>query len=156
MASAFQLLLNEFATSRGLVTEPSAYGLEFECEGHTVMVVEHPLHADHLLVEVTVSSLPADPPARALALILQINEAARFEHDWTILLDGEQQLTLSSRAPLAGLSGAALEALMADGIGRAQTLLELLKSLDETTGQAIPIEADGAARESLMPMNHRA
>lgn len=152
MPSVFQLLLNDFATARGMTIEPNSYGLEFESEGHTVMVVEHPLHTDHFLTEVTVATLSTEPPAQALALILQINEAARFEHDWTILLDGEMQVTISTRAALAGLGHGDLEALMADGVGRAQALLGLLNRLDEATGQALP-DGDGQAREVLMPMN---
>jgi len=156
MSTAFQILLNDFATARNMAIEPGSYGLEFECEGHTVMVVEHPLHADHVLAEVTVASLPPDPPARALALILQINEAARFEHDWTILLDGEQQVTISTRVSLTGLSDAGLEALMADGVTRAQALLDLLNSLDEATGGALPSAEEVDPRDTFMPMNMRA
>lgn len=144
MSSPFDTLLKEFVTSKGLPADEASYGLEFESEGHTVMVVQHPLHEDRLLVEVTVAVLPANPSADLLAMLLQINEAARFEHDWAIYLDGEQQVSLSTTASVAGLSVAEMEALMLDGVERAQALQALLNDVANAVEAA-----DSGAQGSL-------
>ena len=134
MSASFDTLLKDFAASKGLPADEATYGLEFESEGHSVMVVQHPLHEDHLLVEVSVAVLPVDPSAVLLAMLLQINEAARFEHDWAVYLDGEQQVSLSTAAPLADLSLAEIEGLMLDGVERAQALQALLNELPQVGG----------------------
>jgi hypothetical protein len=129
MTTTFLALLKEFAAHQGMQADDSAYALEWTCEGHPVMLMQHPLHADCLLAEVGVGILDSQPPANQLALLLQINEAARFEHDWVIMLDGEQQVSLSRAASLTGMSLAQLEALLLDGADRAQVLKALLDEL---------------------------
>ena len=138
MSSLFDTLLKDFVTAKGLSADDATYGLEFESEGHTVMVVQHPLHEDRLLAEVSVAMLPVNPSADTLAMLLQINEAARFEHDWAIYLDGEQQVSLSTTASLVGLSVGEMEALMLDGVERAQALQALLNDLDNAGDTAAP------------------
>jgi hypothetical protein len=128
MSQAFNVLLQEFAAAHGLPSEDSAYGLEFECEGLGVYLVGHPLHPDRVLVEVQVAVLPDDPDPARLALLLQINEAARFEHDWVITMDGQMQVSLSTSAELAQLTVQSLESLMLDGVERGLLLKDLLSS----------------------------
>jgi hypothetical protein len=127
MNATFDILLNEFAQGQGLEVAPSTRGIEFECEGNRVYIVQHPLHNDHLLAEVTVTAFEEIPPASVLALMMQINEAARFEHDWFIVMDSEWQVNITTSTPLSGLVVAQLEALMLEGVTRAQALQRLLE-----------------------------
>lgn len=144
MNDGFEILLKEFAEARGMVVDASVFGLEFECEGQTVNVVAHPLHDDQALVEVSVASLPIDASPSTLALLLQINEAARFEHDWILLMDPELTVSLSTRVPVAGLGVAALEALMLDGVARAQAVAELLETLTQQNDSAAALSHSDA------------
>lgn len=146
MSQAFQILLQEFAASHGLPSQDSAYGLEFECEGLGVYLVGHPLHPDRVLVEVQVAVLPDDPDAARLALLLQINEAARFEHDWVITLDGQMQVSLSTSTDLAQLTVQSLETLMLDGVERGLLLRDLLGS----AAQAGHGETDAVMDQALI------
>ncbi|MEN9773332.1 MAG: hypothetical protein RL322_402 [Pseudomonadota bacterium] len=155
MNDAFEILLKEFAAARGMVADSSVFGLEFDCEGHTVNVVAHPLHDDQVLVEVSVATLPVDPPASTLALLLQINEAARFEHDWTLLMDPELTVSLSTRLAVAGLSVAALEALMLDGVTRAQAVADLLETIGGQDDARVQVD-DAEATAPAPSMNLRA
>ena len=127
MNSTFDILLNEFAQAQGLDVAPSTRGIEFECEGNRVYIVQHPLHNDYLLAEVTVTAFEEIPPASVLALMMQINEAARFKHDWFIVMDSEWQVNITTSTPLSGLVVAQLEALMLDGVTRAQELQSMLE-----------------------------
>ena len=102
--------------------------MDFECEGQGVYLVGHPLHPDRVLVQVQVAVLPDDPDPARLALLLQINEAARFEHDWVITMDGQMQVSLSTSAELAQLTVQSLESLMLDGVERGLLLKDLLSS----------------------------
>jgi Tir chaperone protein (CesT) family len=122
MSQAFHLFIQDFARSKGLPSVDDSMGLEFECEGHSVILVQHPRKATQLMAEVSVTILDANPSAQLLELLLKINETARFEHDWTIVLDPYQQVSLSASADFTAMSEAALEAMMLDGIERAQSL----------------------------------
>jgi len=155
MTDAFEILLKEFAAARGMVVDASVFGLEFDCEGHTVNVVAHPLHDDQVLVEVSVATLPVDAPASTLALLLQINEAARFEHDWTLLMDSELTVSLSTRMPVAELGVAALEALMLDGVTRAQAVVDLLETIGRQGDSREQVD-DAEATAPAPSMNLRA
>ncbi len=116
MSSPFEVLLQEFATSKGMEMDATSFGLEFECEDVQVFVLQHPLHEDRVLCEVRVAALDEEPGAAVLSLLLQINEAARFEHDWTIVMDGDLEVSLTTTAFLQGMNVAGLEALMLDGV----------------------------------------
>jgi hypothetical protein len=139
MSPAFHALLQEFAQSRGMTAEESTYGLEFECEGTHVYVIEHPLHEDRLLCEVQLAAFDDMPPAAVLSTLLQINEAARFEHDWVIVMNGDLEVSLSTSIPIAGVRVAQVEDLLIDGVDRGQVLKEML--------QALLLTAEGAATD---------
>ena len=153
MSSPFEVLLQEFAASKGMEMDATSFGLEFECEDVQVFVLHHPLHEDRVLCEVRVAALDEEPGAAVLSLLLQINEAARFEHDWTIVMDGDLAVSLTTTALLQGMNVAELEALMLDGVERAQVLKGMLQELlsasaQEATGSAAP----GAPAAGLDPM----
>ena len=128
MSQSFEMLLAEFASAKGLAADPGAYALEFESDGHSVSLLPHPLHADRVLVEVSVAELGQDGLAVDLApLLLQINEVSRFEHDWLIVMDGQMQVSISTVEPMLGLGVSELESLMLEGLERAQALLKFLE-----------------------------
>jgi hypothetical protein len=139
----FQDFIKEFAQSKGLDSDEQSIGLEFECEGHSVTLFQHPKHEHFLMADVSVAILSAHPPVEQLALLLQINEVARFEHDWAIVLDSAQQVSLTSSTDFSSMSVADLEALMLDGVERAQVLQSMLMQL-----QDIPMAKDTASAQS--------
>ena len=135
MSSPFEVLLQEFAASKGMEMDANSFGLEFECEDVQVFVLQHPLHEDRVLCEVRVAALDEEPGAAVLSLLLQINEAARFEHDWTIVMDGDLEVSLTTTAFLQGMNVAELEALMLDGVERAQVLKGMLQEVIAASSQ---------------------
>lgn len=152
MSTPFESLMQELAASHGMVADAAPLGLEFSCEGLTVLLLPHPLHPERLLAEVEMAPLTAPLTVPLLSLVLQVNELARFEHDWQIVMDAEQHFSLSRSAALPGLTLAELEALLQDGLDRAQSLQALLQSAaegnpgdDEETGAEAPLLAGGLA-----------
>lgn len=126
MSTQFDSLLQAFFKSKGMETEESSLGLQFESEGIDILVVQHPLHEDMALIEATVSLIDTQQQAQLGPLLLQLNEVARFEHNWSIVMDERGQVSLSTSAPVAKIAVSELENLIADGIERAQTLATLL------------------------------
>ena len=149
MNYSFDALFQEFAAAKGFDAGSAAQGLEFECDGVSVWIVPHPLHADRLLAEVSVLAFDGEPPAPLLALMLQINETARFEHDWSIVMDAALEVSLTTSVALPGLTMAELESLMLDGVERGQLLQAMLTEVLAPQG-----EADGtmSAPVGLDPM----
>lgn len=150
MTDTFQTLIQEFATLKGLTWTPESLGLNFETETAEVFVLQHPLHEDLALVEVAVRQLNELDQGRLAPLMLQINELARFEHDWRIVMDGEGVVILCTDAALAQLRADNLESLIADGLERGQALQELLESAleDARTGieASLPVATAGMLR----------
>lgn len=125
----FQALIRSFAQAQGLQASGDAWGLEFEAEGSTVLVMAHPRQDDHLMVEVQVSDLSerAEPLGAATLMMLhQINDAARLEHGWFITISAEQTLQIQHSQPVAQTDASQLEALLAEGIDRAEALRGLI------------------------------
>jgi len=132
MSSLLNSLLSDFAASHGLPFPPDALGLEFSTGEMRVLITGHPRRPDHLLVQV---QLPAygdgvqPPPASALLFLHQINEAARFEHDWIITISTEMEIQMHQDLPVATLSESDLAESLGEGIERAETLLSLLRPM---------------------------
>jgi hypothetical protein len=144
MSQAFEILVAEFAAAKGLQAEPGSYALEFESEDHQVVVMPHPARQDHLMVEVSVAALGQDGLGEDLApLLLQINEAARFEHEWSIFMDTRMEVTLGTCLASSGLSLAEMEGLIVDGLDRARALRDLLQA------QTQQLMGDDAAQAAL-------
>ena len=147
MPTALQTLLIELTGQPDLKPDEGTFGLQFEADGHTVVVQAHPVQPELLLVEVDVAWLGPEPDIRQLSLLLQINHAARFEHAWTLVLDEEQQVSLGTSAPISGLRAADLQALMLDGLERAQLVRGILQALDPEAADAQT--AAGASPEDV-------
>lgn len=128
MNKHFQSLIQDFASLKGLAWTPDNLGLNFETETAEVLVLPHPLHEDRALVEVALRQLNELDQGQLAPLMLQINELARFEHDWRIVMDAQGVVILCTDAPLTQLRAENLESLLADGLERGQTLQELLES----------------------------
>ena len=138
MNTLFQSLLREFSSAKGMQADEAAYGLEFSCDGHQVTVIGHPRHEDELMVSISVASLEGELDPRVATLLMQINEVARFEHDWSIFMDAEQQVSMGMCAALPSMTVADLEALMLDGVERASVLLNMLSGMQTSNPKASP------------------
>lgn len=128
MNEHFQALIQDFATLKGLAWTPDSLGLNFETETAEVFVLPHPLHEDRALVEVALRQLNELDQGRLAPLMLQINELARFEHDWRIVMDSEGVVILCTEVALTELRAENLDSVLADGLDRGQALQELLES----------------------------
>ena len=128
MSQSFDIFLSEFAAAKGLKPEPGTYALQFESDDHQVVVMPHPIHPERLMVEVSVAELGQDGLAVDLSpLLLQINEVARFEHDWSIYMDTEMQVSIGTSHPFSSSSMMAVESLIVEGVDRARALVSLLR-----------------------------
>lgn len=141
----FQTLIRSFALAQGLQVSEDAWGLEFEADGSTVLVMAHPRQDDQILVEVQVCDLSqrAALSAAILTMLHQINDAARLEHGWFITISAEQTLQIQHSQPVAQTDPLQLEALLAEGIDRAQALLGLLELPTDEAADVAPLQAEG-------------
>ena len=97
--------------------------------------------ADRMLVDVKVMRL--DNPVAGLSVALhRLNHQSRLEHDWVISVDAADQLSLHTQRDIGRSRASDLQALLAEGIDRAQALLSLCEGLSsvpepsqEGTGQ---------------------
>lgn len=147
MNEHFQALIQDFAKLKGLDWTPDSLGLSFETETSEVFVLPHPLHEDRALVEVALRQLNELDQGRLAPLMLQINELARFEHDWRIVMDAEGVVLLCADAALTDWRAENLESVLADGLERGQALQDLLESAlqeEAATGMA-GLNPEGAA-----------
>jgi hypothetical protein len=129
-AGQFQALLAEFCTEMQMPTDDQALGMEFEADGHIVLLAPDPRDDQRLQIEVSVMRL--DHPSASLLLALhQLNHQSRLEHDWMLSVDVADQLTLHSQRQLQGCRPSDLQALLAEGIDRAQALMSLCQTLAE-------------------------
>ncbi|MFM8547535.1 MAG: hypothetical protein ACKODB_08010 [Betaproteobacteria bacterium] len=147
MPSQFDALFSSFAQSKGLQLEQAAVGVEFSTERHSLTVTAHPVVEDLLVVEVAI----ADPRVRAtemsqaaLLMLLQINDAARLEHDWTISVGAEGVVRLGCLRRIAETDLSTLEALMGEGLERAESLADLVRSLAPANGGSPSAPPGGA------------
>lgn len=128
MNTTFQRLMQDFASLKGLTWASESLGLNFETETAEILVLPHPLDPDRALVEVAVRELNDLDQSRLAPLMLQINEVARFEHDWRIVMDEQGLVILCTDLALAPLRAEDLDTLLADGLDRGQLLQDLIES----------------------------
>lgn len=134
-ASLYQTLLRDIAAANGLNPDGlTASGvIEFETDGGILAtVVPHPNEADSLIVEILVGNIDLTTMSRAADVLLalhQVNDRARREHRWVISIDDQVGLLIGTVVDIQGLDLAALQALLADGLERAQALQTLVAEL---------------------------
>lgn len=124
--TAFQQWVADMAEGAGLeLPAPlDPMGLELEVEGRMTRVMSH--SEDHLaVVEVDVRSLSdvddAHLGAVSLAL-LRLNQEARFEHGWVIVLDDDDLLSITTTVVMAQTASQTLNEIIAEGLDRAASL----------------------------------
>ena len=106
-------------------------GITFEAEGRVARIFPH---ADEALavIEVTAVALDDvadDDVARLAVRLLRLNHEARFEHGWSIVLDDDSRLNVTTTVAVADTSGNLLAELLYDGIDRAASLSTIVSGL---------------------------
>ena len=102
--------------------------LEFVSGDFVVTVLPHPHRPKTLLLEIAIRALALDDQemeSAPLLLLHRLNNAGRFEHGWTAMIDEEDMLLITTTRPLDITDAAVLEEEIADGPERARTLNEL-------------------------------
>jgi hypothetical protein len=145
-ASPAESLLRETAQRFGLSFVPGSAGLEFEAGQFVVSLIDHPTQPDQLLVQVAVTTLEQGTDPRLYRLLHQLNELARFDHQWLATVDLDGELFLSRTVPVQTCTSVMLEELLAEAIDRAEQLSRFL-----APGSSEGLQAEGlAAAPSLM------
>ena len=106
-------------------------GLTFEAEGRVARIFPHADDA-HAVIEVTAASLDelAEDGLGQLALQLhRLNHEARFEHAWTIVLDDDNGLNVTTTVDVRHTRAKMLAGLLYDGIDRAKALSAVVAGL---------------------------
>lgn len=144
MSGQFESLVRGFAESKGLPPDDVSAGIEFVTDQESLLVVPHPARDDLLIIEVNVAEFgpDAEPLSReGLFLLHQINESARFEHDWLITIGSEGALQIHSTRSVSDTDVPGLEALMSEGLERAESLRDLLASMGSSDGPDQAVDA---------------
>jgi hypothetical protein len=123
-------LFNDFLKSPGWETgDLTTIGvLEFVSGDLVVTVLPHPRLPKTLLLEISIRALALDDDAgeaAPLLLLHRLNNAGRFEHGWSAMIDEEDMLLLTATRPLDITDASTLEEEIADGLERARSLNEL-------------------------------
>lgn len=118
-------------TGADVPAEIDPLGLTFEAEGRVARIFPH---ADEALavIEVTAIALDdvaEDDVARLAVRLLRLNHEARFEHGWSIVLDDDSRLNVTTTVAVADTSGSLLTELLYDGIDRAASLSTIVSGL---------------------------
>src|SRR5262245_33504515 len=93
-------------------------GLEFEAEGRVARIIPH---GDEALavIEVEVQSLEdlrESDVARLAVQLLKLNHEARFEHGWSIVIDDDDMLSVTTTLRLDAVRGNRLAEILYEGI----------------------------------------
>lgn len=132
---AFTALLQSFLqlTGNPLGDAEKSLGLEFSSGDHAARIAPHPLRDTLLFIEIDVRELSQEEAIgnpRGLFMLHRLNEAARFEHDWTASIDADDMLILSALFPIAEMDGRFLQNLLIEGLDLAGSLTSLWKEAD--------------------------
>jgi hypothetical protein len=131
--NAFQQWVADMAEGAGieLPAPLDPMGLELEVEGRMARVMAH--SDDSLaVVEVDVRSLHEidDALLGAVGLaLLRLNQEARFEHGWTIVLNEDDLLSITTTLMMAQTTSQALNEIIAEGLNRAASLEEAVAGM---------------------------
>ncbi len=128
-----QVLKDLGVSGDGPTRDDAAFGLAFAADGHICRLLPHPSLEDRLIAEVTVGNLGLDTSSQGTAstlheLINRLNAAARLEHDWVAAVDESNEVILWTWREVQPMSATAVQALLAEGLDRAQTLSDLLQT----------------------------
>jgi|LauGreDrversion4_2_1035121.scaffolds.fasta_scaffold01010_19 hypothetical protein len=146
--NSFQRWVADMAQAVGmqLPSHLNPFGLELELDGRITRVLPHTDDA-MAVIDVEIRSLGglADGQAAGLAMtLLRINQDARFEHGWAVVLDDDDMLSISTTVSIAATSAHRLNEWLTEGLDRAQALTQAVAGMiDPATAQA------GAAGEAM-------
>jgi hypothetical protein len=129
----FQRLVAEAARSAGadVPAEIDPIGLSLEMAGRTARILPHSddAHAIVEVVAISLEDLEENELARLAVQMLGLNHEARFEHAWTIVLDDNRNLNVTTTVSAFATTGQALIEILYDGIDRASTLSAAVSAL---------------------------
>ena len=152
--NSFQRWVADMAQAAGmqLPSEINPFGLEIELDGRIARVLPH---ADEALavIDVEVQSLDglADGQAAELAMtLLKINQEARFEHGWAIVLDDDEMLSISTTVSMAATAADGLNEWLALGLDRAQALTQAIGGMVNPAVSQAPTQAADEAMQSAV------
>ena len=128
----FQTLLAEFCASVQMPMNEQALGIEFQADGHTVLIAPDPRDAQRMLIEVSIVHLQ-EPSPQLLMALHHLNHEARLEHDWVVSLDVGDQLCLHAQRDIHTCRASDLQTILAEGIDRAQALQRLCELMAAPT-----------------------
>ena len=110
-------------------------------------LIDHPTQPDQLLVQVAVATLEQGTDPRLYRLLHQLNELARFEHQWLITVDLDGELFLSRTVAVQACTSIMLEEFLAEAIDRAEQLSRLMSQSSSDRPEGV---ASAAAPELMM------
>ncbi len=139
--NAFQHWVADLAKGAGieLPTPLNPLGLELEMESRLAWVMPH-RDAGLAVVEVSVRPLHGIDEAHLGAVglaLLRLNQEARFEHGWAIVLDEEDRLSITMTLVMAQTTGQALNEIIAEGLDRAASLEQAVAGMIDPTVAAL-------------------
>lgn len=127
--SMFASLVQAFLSQSG--NDPSAardcLGFELDFHAGVVRVAPHPVRPTLGMVEIEMPDVDLEH-AGTPAFLHRLNHAAILRHDWIVTIDDEDQAVLSNSFLIAETDATVLEALIGEGIERAEALSALLLS----------------------------
>lgn len=129
------------------VAEVDPLGLEFNSEGRTLRVLPH-TDTTIAVIEAEVLSLQDSDEltlARIATLMLRLNDEARFEHQWQVVLDADDRLCVTTSVAIADTNAELLGDLFQEGLDRATALSNGLSGVHgavQDGSQAPPVAAN--------------
>jgi hypothetical protein len=146
--NAFQQWVADMAEGAGieLPAPLDPMGLELEVDGRMARVMAH--SDDSLaVVEVDVRSLNEVDDAHLGAVglaLLRLNQEARFEHGWAIVLDEDDLLSISTTVVMAQTASQALNEIISEGLDRAASLQEAVAGMIDPAVAALRAQESGS------------
>jgi hypothetical protein len=133
--SPVEKLLYDFARSQGgtLNNSVSPAGAEIDIDGRKLRILPS-FDPTEVVIEVDVCPLSENQIAspELLLALHRLNDEARFAHAWTVTIDDTNALMVSVRVPLSKAEGALLPDWLGDGLERAEMLLRVVQSEDDS------------------------
>lgn len=138
-------LLRQTAEKFGLPFSPGAIGLEFEVGQVVASALRHPSRPEQLIVQVAVVTLDDNADPRLFRVMLELNEMARFTHEWMITVDVDGEVSISRSLSIATATALELEDMLGEAISRAEDLLDALQQAPSRSGEqsAQPMPGSG-------------
>ena len=140
----FEKLLEQFLEIVG--QDPSmangSMGFEFESGTHTARFLPDSETAEGIVIEVDAHTLGEEEKANALLLMMlhRLNEASRTEHSWAITVDVEDRVLISTRLPISGIDGSALQKALCESLDRAESLTALIEQFSQGASRGVAPE----------------